>query len=579
MPIGASKFARALVPPALLVCWFAGRSRAAVGPPPPEELTPPLDVSVSGPLDVIRDLSARDFAVTLNGKDAPVVSAESHCQTTESEHPRSSTQFFMYFEQNAMSPESRDRAIQIAKTLIPKLVTAGGGVAIVANGKRLRLLVPPTSDGEALLRVLEQLELDENRLKESFISSVSLGSDRAGRLLSMMGAFSVTGPPRVVLYFGDGWVGRRDGVTASLSPAVSGGFRIHTFARGEGSAAVTGLASANGGINFGPTASAASIVERILRSESCLYRLRFERSGVPTNAQLATWVTSTKKKVKVDARDTWYAPTPEMISYDRFAGILAAPLENLEAPGLIVQVIPVGFKRGRYTGLVQVRFDAETAGGSAWEFAARGFRKTESGETLSWRVPAQPSTLPRMFEAEETFSAGPYEIVAVARNLETGEIVARRLEGAMPTVHGTGVAISSIVMMQSGPCDCTRRLDSRPDSSSHAGAFALALGEPVLTDRAVLLVTLVCRGDGDTTKFRVESSLSSGAADDVTRVLADDLEKEGCIQLRDKFAEDELKPGLYTYRVRVLADGQEIETAKRLFAAVAPTTVSPEPAH
>jgi hypothetical protein len=176
-----------------------------------------------------------------------------------------------------------------------------------------------------------------------------------------------------------------------------------------------------------------------------------------------------------------------------------------------------------------------------------------------------------MYEAEETFSAGPYEIVAVARNLETGEIVARRIEGSMPTVHGTRVAISSIVMMQSGPCSCGRRLDDRQIAQASAGAFALPLGEPVLTDRAVLLVTLVCRGDGEAAKFRVESSLVSGVTDEVTRVLADDLEKGGCIQLRDKIAEDKLEPGLYTYRVRVLADGQEIDTAKRLFAAVAPT--------
>ena len=146
----------------------------------------------------------------------------------------------------------------------------------------------------------------------------------------------------------------------------------------------------------------------------------------------------------------------------------------------------------------------------------------------------------------------------------------------MPTVHGTGVQISSIVVMQSGSCSCTRRLDNRRTAEARAGAFALALGEPVLTDRAVLLVTLVCRGDGEAAKFRVESSLS-GATDEVTRVLADDLESQGCIQLRDKIAEDKLKPGLYTYRVRVLADGKELGTAKRLFAAMAPTTLVPEP--
>jgi hypothetical protein len=180
------------------------------------------------------------------------------------------------------------------------------------------------------------------------------------------------------------------------------------------------------------------------------------------------------------------------------------------------------------------------------------------------------SANPLMFEIEEAFLEGPYEVIAVARNIETGQIVARRLQGSMPTVHATRVAFSPIAVMQSGPCMCHRRLDASGVSEASAGAFALSAGEPVLTDRAVLLVSLLCLRDEDTTNFRVESSLSGGS-DEVRRVFKDDLVRDTCIQLRDKITEDKLKPGLYTYQLRVLADGQEIGTASRLFAAIAPT--------
>jgi hypothetical protein len=88
MTTGASRIAIGALPGVLLVCCIAGASRAAMGPAPSVELTPPLDVSVSGPPDVIRDLSAGDFVVTLNGKETPVVSAESRCQLTEGERPQ-----------------------------------------------------------------------------------------------------------------------------------------------------------------------------------------------------------------------------------------------------------------------------------------------------------------------------------------------------------------------------------------------------------------------------------------------------------------------------------------------------------
>jgi hypothetical protein len=170
-----------------------------------------------------------------------------------------------------------------------------------------------------------------------------------------------------------------------------------------------------------------------------------------------------------------------------------------------------------------LRLDAETAGGSAWEFAARGFGKAKRDETFSWRVLVPASAYTLGIEAEQTFSEGPYEIVAVARNVETGEVVARRFKGSMPTVHGTRVAISSIGVMQSGPCGCTKRLDSNRMVRADVGDSAVPLGESVVTDRPVILVSLVCRGDHDETEFRVESSLS-GATDKVTWVLADRLE-------------------------------------------------------
>jgi hypothetical protein len=350
---------------------------AATDPSPSVELTPPLDVSVSGPPVAIRGLSAKDFVVTLNSKVTSVASVESLCQPLGSEHPRISTRFFLYFDQTELNDRSRTRAIQTAKILVPKLVATGGEVAIVANGTRPRMLAPPSSDGPALLRALEKLEQDENRVEfrgaksdyyvkySEFEIDRTVDPDHTGRLAAMMGTFSALGPPNVVLYFADR--GRPWMYGSSTKRAAAfGGFRVHTVEKVTTDdmfdKALEYMAEENGGIFFRAYDNASRIAEQILRKESCLYRLRFERSQVPADAELVTRLTIAKRNVKVSARAAWYAPTPDMTAAERFAATLAAPLEHLENPGLIVQVIPAGSNGSRQTGLVQVRLDAATAG-------------------------------------------------------------------------------------------------------------------------------------------------------------------------------------------------------------------------
>ena len=218
-----------------------------------------LDVTVEGPEEVVRTLTADDFELVVNGRpitsfvvdrlctdpapaardraaarprdEAPGEPASAGPQVTP---PRPTTTFLVYFDQHHLTAAGRQNALDIAAELLPELVAAGHRVMIVSAADRVATVSELTNDADALLAALERLENDrsqwagmrafeeELRIREvvdildegDIARALSVArrysreegwrTDRALRRLGMvLGRLADVEPPKALIYFAD----------------------------------------------------------------------------------------------------------------------------------------------------------------------------------------------------------------------------------------------------------------------------------------------------------------------------------------------------------------------------------------
>lgn len=210
-----------------------------------------LDVTVTGPADAIRGLTADDFELKLNDRavtnlivdplcgglrrPATATSATSRAPasagSTPAAHPVATT-FLLYFDQAHLTQAGRMDAIQDAREMLPRLMAGGNRAMLVSSARELKTLVPLTTDPAKLEAALAAMENDVNdfdpyataevnrlakvvgELKVSTERAISVARQYAReersrqereltRLRMVLGRLDDVEPPKVVLYFAD----------------------------------------------------------------------------------------------------------------------------------------------------------------------------------------------------------------------------------------------------------------------------------------------------------------------------------------------------------------------------------------
>ncbi len=210
-----------------------------------------IDVTARGPAAAIASLTAEDFRLVVNGQPIEAFTVDRLCGDTGAEvrvaegpaeperaapalaAARPTTSYLVYFDQHHLTLAGRQNAIDDTREMIPTLVADGSRVAIASSGEVVALLIPFTSDSQALLETLDRLEsdrrywdqypvLEESRIRELVEVESSLGQDAAcgkarflqqqdlyntdkalRRFAMMLGLLTDLDPPKVALYFGD----------------------------------------------------------------------------------------------------------------------------------------------------------------------------------------------------------------------------------------------------------------------------------------------------------------------------------------------------------------------------------------
>jgi hypothetical protein len=227
-----------------------------------------IDVTLSGKPEVLETLGPDDFTVRVLFRKIEGVIVDRVCQPSAQQPQEDSpgaapapsvakqiplrsrpATYLFYFDQTHLTMTGRQRALDLSREIIPKLITGEATGMIVSSAREMATIAPLTSNAPRLLEALGRLEKDRAQwspyatLEESRVDEVlkvlddpmagglrqAIGRARffqaeeawemqkaLNRLSMVMGALTEVDPPKAVFYFADTMRSRPGGHYLSL---------------------------------------------------------------------------------------------------------------------------------------------------------------------------------------------------------------------------------------------------------------------------------------------------------------------------------------------------------------------------
>lgn len=612
----------------LLVCLEALGQAPSTGRRPPAR----LDVSVRGPEEAIRSLTEEDFDLRVGGRRIEEFDLDRICEAPapgDEVPPTAPATFVFYFDQNLFSVAGRTRAFELAREMIPELVTGHSKGLVVSNGNELSTFAGQTQDVAQLTGAVDRIvgetghwdpsSIPTHRgapyLKSNTGSGLLQKSQQEGRsrgweghawraerslsrLSLALGQLANVDPPKVLIFFANAlgpnyslkdpmamgfneWMDTH--ITAAIDRANAHGVRIYTFRDMRGRMITSGhlinpalpiLSRGTGGESLGdPTA--ASLASHIRKDLACLYLLSFDTEGLEEDVPHAVEVSVNKRRVKANARSSLTVLSDLSRRTDR----LLAAFGSSEAAGSPVALrgllIPTGYHEGRYRALVQTVVDGSTTSGSVWDIGSSLISEGSVRESASGRLTVERADLPVVFESEMSFQPGEFELTLVAQETHRtikgfNQVGARGLAGAWPRPEKGDPFVGPIAIVQT-----VRAVFLREGQARQRGLLAVDGDQPVSKRLPATLISLVCRGSEKGPLQVARQLVVGGGPAEFGGIELDD--GDTCASIRDVIPADVMAPGSYRYEVRLLKDDRELAAGVRSFVAADPAPQDENP--
>lgn len=113
-------------------------------------------------------------------------------------------------------------------------------------------------------------------------------------------------------------------------------------------------------------------------------------------------------------------------------------------------MIPLGFKNGKFSAMVQVAIPGSTRPDTTWDLGLTLLSGTRRPWKTSKRLMVASPGVPVILEVVTTFDPGPFELVFVSRELDTDVISAGHLDGEWPRPRDQAASIGPIALLQPG---------------------------------------------------------------------------------------------------------------------------------
>jgi hypothetical protein len=326
---------------------------------------------------------------------------------------------------------------------------------------------------------------------------------------------------------------------------------------------LAGLALESGGQHFLNGVPANKIATRIEGHLSCLYLLSFDPTGLGENRGLPLLVRVKQPKVQARARGQIVIQSESRRRASRLLAAFAGTTGKAVHEELHGVVVPTGFEDGTFSALVQLHIPASPIPEVTWEVGASLVSRGKVREDASGQISIPQAGIPVFYESEMRFKPGPYELMIVAHESSTEQILTGRLEGDWPNPNDAPASIGPIVTMQPQRGAFLRDAQLKPHGALGRGA-RLAVNPELAT----AFVGIVCRGRSAKGGMRVERRLVGDTSAEFDPMELD-LGEDRCVQIRDLVLERTTTEGTFSYQVQALRGDVEVASRQLEFHAVA----------
>ncbi|HET9300561.1 MAG TPA: hypothetical protein VFO11_11505 [Candidatus Polarisedimenticolaceae bacterium] len=318
------------------------------------------------------------------------------------------------------------------------------------------------------------------------------------------------------------------------------------------------LASETGGRAFLNGVTSERLVVGVHEDRSCMWLLSFDAETLPRDAFLSVRVQVDVPGVHVKTRSQTLVQSASERVKNRLLARYALDLEENGAP-LRAGFVPIAWKDGKYSALIQVVTPPMSLPAATWDLGASMVVGEKVVAETSGRTTVRESNVPVALEQAVAVRPGTYELVAVARETTSDQIVSSRHQGVWPDPDAARATVVHPSVLQP--------LDAALTRDGHAGTTATVLhseGDPLDAARVTDLLALVCRGKKVKSALEVERAVVGGDAM-AFPLLTLDLGGERCRQVHDVIPAHALGAGQYRHQVVVRENGVEIARGETAF--------------
>jgi hypothetical protein len=412
-----------------------------------------------------------------------------------------------------------------------------GATIQTANGNPSAAVAPIVNDGATGALPLDRVMNEASSFGIRFYTVEGQGISSANSFIGSRGAPSTGGG---------------GGGSNQAAPGVS------TVRTKDAQVTLGSLAAETGGRAFLNGVSPNRMASQILDDMTCVYLLSFDPRGFRQDAPLAVSVTVKRPKVKTSVRGRLVIQSDSARLTSRVLSSFASPTAKSTDAPVRVGVIPVDYKDGHFLARVQVAMSGSAVPGATWDLGASVVSRGSVWQDGSGRVQVAQANVPVVFEKDMEFTAGEYELVAVAHEITTDTLASKEVHGQWPKLETELACLGPIAVSQPIKGGFLRN-----GVTQTQGALLIADGEPLRGGTPTAIISLVCRAKDQKKPLHVVRTLV-GETETPVGTTELKLGDDRCGQIVDLIPAKMLGPGSYRYLLTVASAGTELARGERL---------------
>lgn len=363
-------------------------------------------------------------------------------------------------------------------------------------------------------------------------SSVSNGGGGGGGTIAQWQNSDMWGP---AARFTDG-IGDR--MAANQASPVANSQHVR-----DAQATLVSLAAETGGRAFLNGVTPARMAAQISGDLSCVYLVSFDPAGFPQDKPLSVSLTAKRSSVRTAVRGRLVIQSDSARLTGRVLSAFASSVSATPSRdgGVHVGIIPISYELGTFKARVQIAVPGTAVPSSTWDVGASLISQGAVRQDGSGRIQLALPNTPVVFEKDMEFSAGDYDIVAVAHELQTDTLLSTEIHGSWPKLDAELASLGPVAVSQ-------RRAGGfiRNGQKQTQGAVVVAPDQPLRGDVPTAIITFVCRAKDQKRPL------------DVVRTLVGEQETPvGSTELA-------MGTGRYRFFITVSSDGTELAREERV---------------